>query len=97
VNFNNFIRQLAYVTDVFEMPGKDDHGEGADAEVLAEVEEGCTATPVLYAKNLAGDALRFPDVIASLADRKAVGEGDGREEPEEQENCRLQLQAANRP
>jgi hypothetical protein len=62
VNIYDSVLQLANITDILEVPGEDDHGEGTDSEVLAEVEKCNAVGACLDPKNRSRDTLGFADV-----------------------------------
>jgi len=85
MHFGHLVLQLAHVTNVFEMPGQNHHGERADAEVLAEIKVCDSASAMLDTENFSADALSFADVFASLSEGNAFGGQEGGEEECEHE------------
>jgi len=93
VNFDGAAGESAHVPDIFQVVGKDDYGKRTGHLIFAEVEEVNAVLPGLYPQHLTGHAARFPDMLAGLRDRDAIG-GESRKNercPDEQpkdELCR---------
>jgi len=86
MHIDDLIGQLAHVSDISEVSGKDHDSEGAYPKVFAEIEKGYSPTALLDANHLASDALRFPDVVAGLVNAKAFGRTEDRRQRTEGQN-----------
>jgi len=78
MNFNDLIRQLAHVADVFKVRTEDHYRKRAHAEIIAEIKKRRAVGAAFYANHFPCDALRLPDVIVGFIDRETVGGGKDR-------------------
>lgn len=75
-DLNDLPRKLAYITDVLQIVGENDHSKAAESIIVAEVEIVSSLAPGFNSHYFPGNALGLPDVLVGLVEGNAASKGE---------------------